>query len=84
MRVTEQMIKNKIEMLNRMKGITGKTYNVKGAYTLDCAYGGYSLHEYTGSGGAVHDIFYCGHITKRDLLNRIDSFIAGMEAGKNE
>lgn len=50
------------------------------AYTLDGAYGGYSLHRVVGESGGVTDVFGCGHIPKRDLYERMQAFLRGIEA----
>jgi hypothetical protein len=31
------------------------------------------------TGGGVTDIFGCGHVAKRDLANRMQAFIKGLE-----
>lgn len=51
-----------------------------GNYHLDGAYGGYSLNRMTTEGGGVNDVLSCGHVSKRDLYNRLRAFIDGLEA----
>ena len=50
------------------------------AYTLSGAYGGYSLHRIVNESGGVTDVFGCGHVPKRELYNRMQSFLRGIEA----
>ena len=52
-----------------------------GNYHLDGAYGGYELCRMVGPGGGVSDVFRCGHISKRDLSNRISAMLAGHTPG---
>ena len=52
-----------------------------GAYTLDHAYGGYSLHRYVNEGGAVDAVIdlRCTAGQMEDLLR---AFIKGISAGR--
>lgn len=51
-----------------------------GNYHLSGAYGGVALHRMENESGGVSDVFRCGHVTKRDLSNRISAMLAGIEA----
>ncbi len=51
-----------------------------GVYVIDGAYGGWELHRISTPGGGVSDVFRCGHVSKRDLYNRMRAFIDGLEA----
>jgi len=51
-----------------------------GCYHLSRAYGGYSLHQMSNENGGVRDVFACGHISARDLANRMHAFLAGFDA----
>jgi len=46
-----------------------------GNYHLSGAYGGVSLHKTMTIGGGVRDVFSCGHVTKRDLYNRMSAYL---------
>lgn len=48
-----------------------------GNYHLSGAYGGYTLHRMHNLSGGVSDVFQCGHVSKRELMNRIQAFING-------
>jgi len=50
-----------------------------GNYHLSGAYGGVSLHRTVNAGGGVSDVFGCGHVTKRDLYNRMRAFLEGID-----
>lgn len=81
-RIKQSDLEQLVHMLNEKTGHTGEDWeNGKtriGMFTLSYAYGGVSLHRYTNNGGAVNDVFRCGHIPKRELYYRIRSFIDGM------
>ena len=51
-----------------------------GNYHLSGAYGGYALHRMHNLSGGVSDVFQCGHVTKRELMNRMQAFINGYNA----
>ena len=54
-----------------------------GNYHLSGAYGGYALHRMHNLGGGVSDVFQCGHVSKRELLDRMYAFIAGYNTAKD-
>ncbi len=54
-------------------------------YVLSGAYGGYSLHRHcsvdgNGESHGVSDVFGSGHVPKRELYDRMQSFLRGIEA----
>lgn len=53
-----------------------------GCYHLSGAYGGYALHQMSNSGGGVSEPLYTGHISKRELSDRIFAFIRGIETAQ--
>jgi hypothetical protein len=53
-----------------------------GNYHLDQAYGGVSLVRMVNEGGGISNVLGWGHLTKRDLYERIHAFIRGLEASK--
>jgi hypothetical protein len=61
---------------------TGLNIASIGCYHLSGAYGGVSLNQMASDGGGVRDVFRCGHITKRDLYERMQAFITGLELTK--
>lgn len=91
-RVTEKELNNIIRRINQMTGNPetpwtpkakghGMTANI-GNYHLSGAYGGVSLHQMMNEGGGIHDVFRCGHVPKRELRDRLEAFIAGLDANK--
>jgi hypothetical protein len=56
------------------------------AYLIDYAYGGASLHQMSGTPGCTgeRDVLGCGHITKRDLYERMHAFLRGIDAARGE
>lgn len=53
-----------------------------GNYHLSGAYGGYCLHRMLNDGGGVTTPLVSGHVPKRELYNRMRSFLDGIVAGK--
>lgn len=60
-------------------GEHGKWTAQIGNYHLSGAYGGKSLHQMLTDGGEVRDVFSCGHVSKRDLYERMHAFLRGIE-----
>ena len=50
-----------------------------GNYHISGAYGGVSLHQMANTSGGIHEVFGCGHVPKRDLYNRMHTFLLGLE-----
>lgn len=83
MRIKESDLDIMVRRLNRMAGFgDNPSYSTIGAYIIDHAYGGVSLHKYANESGAVHDVFRCGHIPKKGLYYRICAYIDGIEEGR--
>lgn len=78
--VTEKHLRLQVKRLNKLKGFEEPAYSTPGAYDIDGAYGGVALHRYENEHGGVSDVFRSGHMSKKDLYNRIDAFIAGIES----
>ncbi len=90
-RITEKMLHRKIDYLNKITGSPRETvtksesgikFNV-GNFTLDKAYGGYALERISNEQGGVSSVFNGGHVSKRELFNRISAFINGIEFANN-
>ena len=60
--------------------IDGSLVGQIGNYHLSGAYGGVSLHKTMTESGGVCDVFSCGHVTKRDLYNRMSAYLAGVSS----
>lgn len=86
--ITESQLQAICDRINRMTGNplasytktdSGHKANI-GNYHIDHAYGGVSLHRMMSEGGAVKDIFRCGHVPKRELAEKMWAFVHGIEA----
>ena len=79
MRITQRDLEIKVHRLNNIAGFTSPPeYSTIGAYCLDYAYGGVSLHRYVNESGGITDIFRQGYMTKRDLYNLICAYETGL------
>ena len=85
MRVTKEMLENKVDQLNMLTGSTRKYFSTDGKFTINIghfcisgAYGGYELQRVCTSGGGVRTPLNTGHIPKKELYNLISAFIDGM------
>ena len=91
-RITEKNLESAVLRINRMMGMPesaylkiGDKYVAQiGCYHLSHAYGGVSLHRMVSESGGVSDVFGCGHVSKRELWERMHAFIAGVWAVKGE
>ena len=59
--------------------INDKLIGQIGNFHLNGAYGGVCLHQTMTEGGGVRDVFSCGHVTKRDLYNRMSAYLVACE-----
>lgn len=89
MRITEKDLQATCDRINRVLDkplepyarIEGKLVANIGCYHLDHAYGGVALYQMGNECSSVRDIFG-GHLTKRDLYERMHAFIKGLEEVK--
>ena len=89
-RITQKDNEAVCERINRITGSPLKTWERKGEknvsaignYHLDGAYGGWALHRIVSDGGGVDDVFRCGHVSKRELYDRMQAFISGLNTNK--
>lgn len=86
-RITRGHLQAAVDRINRIMNRPaqymaedGKT-NI-GHFHLSQAYGGYCLCVTTNEMGAEGHVVSMGHIPARDLLNRMQAFISGIEYGK--
>lgn len=64
--------------------VNGRLQQVPGVYSISYAYGGASLHrncslDANGESHGVHDVFGAGHMPKRELYDRMQAFLRGVE-----
>ena len=87
-RITTRDLESMVKIINRMTGHAETPYMSRekgfkpnpGNYHLSGAYGGWSLDQMCDTGTGTKDVFGCGHVSKRDLYNRMRAFIDGLEA----
>lgn len=86
-RTTEKQLQAIVSRINRMTGSPESAYTEVGDkfranignFHLSHCYGGVSLHRMTNESGGVSDVLGCGHISKRELAERMYAFIRGYE-----
>ena len=84
-RITNAMLENRINTINTMTNSPLKPYEKVddkykasiGNYHLYGAYGAYALHRIVNDGGGIREII--GLCTKRELYNRMNSYMSGLE-----
>ena len=89
MRITEKDLQATCDCINRMLDTPlepytqaeGKLVANVGCYHLDHDYGDVALHQMDNARGGVRDILG-GHLTKRELYERMHAFIKGIEEVK--
>ena len=88
MRVTKDMLENKVDELNRITNSPKEYFSDDGKFTVNVghfcisgAYGGYELQRVCTSGGGVTAPLNTGHIPKKELYNLISAFIDGYGYG---
>lgn len=98
-RITKKMLQNLVDRLNKLCDYPLTSYTksddpnapISGYkpnplnYHLSFEYGGVALYQMSSTPGCTGEesIFNCGHMSKRDLYNRIDSYLKGVEVGKS-
>ena len=91
-RITEKMLQIKVDYLNKIldrpaapwtKTAEGAKANI-GNIHLSGAYGGWCVEEMCTDGGGVNHMrgLETGYVSKRELFNRLCSFIGGIEVAK--
>jgi len=61
------------------ENVNDKLLGQLGNFHLSGAYGGVCLHQTMNESGGVRDVFSCGHVTKRDLYNRMSAYLVACE-----
>lgn len=87
-RITEKMLELSLMRLNAITNSPSEPYtkNENGEYIanignfhLSSAYGGYCVHRMYNVGGGATTPILSYHTTKRDLYDRLNAFIDGIE-----
>lgn len=82
------MLRARVDMLNKLAGAPltpwirtadGRNVAQVGNFHLSGAYGGVSLHCMHNEAGGLRDVFGCGHITRRELFDRLCAYMQGFE-----
>ena len=88
-RITEKQLQAVCDLINKettspmapwVKNADGKLVGQIGNYHISHAYGGVCLHRMSNERGGVSDVFYCGHVPKRELFNQMHALLAGLAA----
>ena len=87
-RITQRYLDSLCERINvaqqtppiTYKRIDGTLVGQVGNFHISGAYGGVCLHQITTASGGARDVFSCGHITKRDLYNRMRAYLVACES----
>ena len=91
MRITNKHLELQIERLNEItnspktpytRAEDGKLTANVGNHHLSGAYGGFCVHRMANTSGGVSTPISYGHIPKRELYEKLVSYIAGIETGK--
>lgn len=87
-RITKADLERQVTRINRITnspqepmtiGEGNRTQFNSGCYSLDGAYGGWGLVRMTLAGGSGADEVIAGHHSMRDLYNRMNALITGLE-----
>jgi len=87
MRTTDKCLKSLARRLNRLTNQPLEPWtrdesgwsSVVGNFHISRANGGAALHQISNTSGGVTDVFFSGHVTKRELERMIRAFITGVE-----
>ena len=90
-KITNANLQAIVDRLNTLTGSPPRAYSVDpetgkltaniGNYHLSFAYGGVALHRMVNEGGGVTEPLYTGHVSKRELAERLYAYIYGIQAG---
>tara|TARA_R110000868_G_scaffold117014_1_gene310970 strand:- start:217 stop:480 length:264 start_codon:yes stop_codon:yes gene_type:complete len=83
-RITQRYLDSLCERINSAHKTPAAPYDDNGAqvgnYHISGAYGGVCLHQIATESGGARDVFSCGHVTKRDLYNRMRAYLVACES----
>lgn len=93
-RITDKHLQRQIDLINKTLNrpiepwsrdeTTGRSKANVGNFHLSGAYGGVALEETVNESGGVNSVFNCGHVTKRDLYDRMRAYLAGIETAQKQ
>ena len=87
MRTTDKCLNSLAERLNRLTNQPLEPWtrdesgvsSAVGNFHISRANGGVALHQMGNTSGGVTDVFFSGHVPKRELERMIRAFITGIE-----
>jgi len=94
-RITQKDLEQQVQALNTMFDLPQEPYTKNeetGKYTpnpevfhLSYAYGGVALHQMSNKQGCtgISSVFNTGHITKRELYNKMTAYLQGLQDSKH-
>jgi len=91
MRITLKQLQAQIEQLNSItnspkspwtQGTDGRLSANVGNHHLSRGFGGCCVHRMANENGGVTTPLVHGHVPKRELFNKLEAYISGIEAGK--
>ena len=86
-RITIENLNNLIDTLNNVtknpsepyaRNSDGQVVAQVGNFHIDHAYGGVALHQMV-NGGGIRDVLNSGHVSKKELHQRMRAFLNGIE-----
>ena len=85
-RISQSNLESLVDTINRITKSPEKPYNENGAnignFHLSYAYGGVTLHRMMNDGGGVTTPLGGGYFTKRELYEKLHTFITGLSYGQ--
>jgi hypothetical protein len=84
-RITDSDLEGLVRVINKLTNSPQDPYywdeNKKLRPNGNCYHLSGALHRMCNDGSTgIRDVFSCGHVPKRDLYNRMRSFLVGLEA----
>ena len=83
MKITRKQLDSKAAFFNKLLNQPAEYMNQGainiGHYHISGSYGGYCLHQTMNDSGGINDVFNCGHVPARDLIQLMSAFIIGYE-----
>lgn len=91
-RITDSMLEARVRRLNQLTNSPITPYSQVGSMSIanvgnfhpSYAYGGVCLHRMANESGGVRTPIISYHTTKRELYDRINSFLDGIEFAQEE
>ena len=92
-RITDKHLKVLCDRINRAHGVALEPYtrtddgklrgNIGSHYISSGAYGGVNLERIVNEAGGITNPLSCGHLPNRDLYNRMQAYLCGLDDAKS-